>query len=185
MANFIIAHGLTMKVEAGYANSKFDTGGETYRGISRKNFPSWDGWEIIDACKISADFPNNLHGFDGLEKKVTAFYVLNFWNKIMGDAIASQKIANEVYDTAVNFGHVQAGLMLQDALNLLNKNGSEFPDLLVDGKIGSKTIEVLNGIKNIDPLLRTLNGLQFMKYVKICEHNPEQEYNFVGWLKRT
>ena len=30
--------------EGGYVNDKDDAGGETYRGISRKYNPTWQGW---------------------------------------------------------------------------------------------------------------------------------------------
>ena len=42
---------MVLKHEGGYANVSGDLGGETYRGISRKNFPSWNGWEIVDEKK--------------------------------------------------------------------------------------------------------------------------------------
>ena len=43
MANFDEAFALTMKSEGGYANNPNDTGGETYKGVSRKNHPKWNG----------------------------------------------------------------------------------------------------------------------------------------------
>lgn len=37
--------------EGGYVNDKDDAGGETYRGISRKYNPTWQGWTMIDSYK--------------------------------------------------------------------------------------------------------------------------------------
>ena len=39
---------LIYKSEGGYANMEGDSGGETYKGISRKWFPKWEGLKIID-----------------------------------------------------------------------------------------------------------------------------------------
>ena len=42
---------MILREESGYANVSGDLGGETYRGITRKNFPKWDGWKIVDENK--------------------------------------------------------------------------------------------------------------------------------------
>ncbi len=41
----------TLEFEGGYANDPADRGGETFRGISRKNWPRWSGWDLIDQVK--------------------------------------------------------------------------------------------------------------------------------------
>ena len=40
-----------MEHEGGYVDDRDDRGGETYRGISRNNFPDWKGWKKIDGFK--------------------------------------------------------------------------------------------------------------------------------------
>lgn len=47
MADFKIAFDITNKTEAGYANNPDDSGGETYAGISRNNWPYWEGWKNV------------------------------------------------------------------------------------------------------------------------------------------
>lgn len=37
--------------EGNYVNLKVDRGRETYGGISRRNFPDWQGWYVIDKAK--------------------------------------------------------------------------------------------------------------------------------------
>lgn len=37
--------------EGGWVKDPADSGGETYKGISRKNFPHWSGWSEIDRVK--------------------------------------------------------------------------------------------------------------------------------------
>ena len=39
-----------------------------------------------------------------LQALVKEFYKTNFWTPIWGDKINNQKVANDLYDTAVNMG---------------------------------------------------------------------------------
>ena len=80
-------------------------------------------------------------------------------------------------------GQYKAQTILQESLNLLNRNERNFKDLAVDGVIGKNTILAYNKVdKKI--LLKVLNGLQFMNYVRIVERNPSQEVFFNGWMRR-
>ena len=60
MANFGDAFKKLSIKEGGYVNDKDDAGGETYKGISRRYNPTWQGWTMIDSYKsdttISADY---------------------------------------------------------------------------------------------------------------------------------
>ena len=85
-------------------NDKDDTGGETYRGVSRNNWPRWRGWALIDSAKKTAVFPTNLDKNVALQDLTMTFYRDNFWDKIGGDFIASQTIADMLVDAAVNEG---------------------------------------------------------------------------------
>jgi len=101
-ANFILAYNRTMKFEGYYANDKKDRGGETYKGIARNFHNSWEGWKLIDSCKVSDLFPKNLLKIYDLEKSVQKFYRKEYWDKIRGDEIISQEIANDLFDSCVN-----------------------------------------------------------------------------------
>ena len=48
MDHFKEAFTKTMSEEGGYNFDRMDPGGETYMGISRVYWPSWEGWVIID-----------------------------------------------------------------------------------------------------------------------------------------
>lgn len=105
MADFEKAYSRTGKFEGGYVNDPDDNGGETYYGISRKFHPTWLGWKIVDEQKKKSNFPSNLKDRRNdlliLEKN---FYKVNFWDKVWGDKINDQRVANDMYDTAVNMG---------------------------------------------------------------------------------
>jgi len=111
MANFKEAWSITSVNEGGYANVDGDTGGETYRGITRKNFPHWKGWPIVDLHK-----PLH-HGAiindQNLEGMVEQFYIDNFWKPVHGDTMTDQDLANQVFDMAVNAGVGEALKLLK------------------------------------------------------------------------
>lgn len=181
---FNIAYKLTMQIERGYSFIPSDKGGETYNGISRVNHPTWQGWIIIDARKkvkplsrFEVIIDNNL------DMLVKTFYKIIFFDANNLGSINNQDIINEVYDSGVNLGVVVAAKLLQEALNLINKNQKSFKDIPVDGNIGPLTIATVNRADE-KALLKTLNGLQFMRYKQICENDPTQEENFIGWLTR-
>jgi lysozyme family protein len=104
MANYRTSIAKVIKHEGGYVNDKDDTGGETYKGISRKNWPRWTGWLFIDQAKKKTNFPASLSKISGLQDSVIAFYRDNFWNKVGGDQIDDQDIADMLVDAAVNEG---------------------------------------------------------------------------------
>jgi lysozyme family protein len=180
MANFEQAYSLTMGHEGGYANNPNDRGGETYKGIARKFFPGWSGWDIIDTYKDKSQLSKD----ETLQKRVRAFYKEHFWNALSLDFVNNQSIATELFDTGVNMGIGQAAMFLQTILNVSNRGGKDYQDVIKDGKIGPKTVAILNAHPRPDEVLKGLNCLQGAKYIAICEHNPSQEVFYVGWMKR-
>jgi lysozyme family protein len=183
MADFKTAYKITMAHEGGYANNPNDTGGETWKGIARKKHPDWSGWQLIDKAKQS-NFPANLYSVSGLQELVEKFYKVKFWDYLKLDLINNQKIANELFDTAVNMGQGIAALFLQRSLNVSNRSGKDYPDLQVDGNIGPVTINAVNNHPRPEVLFKVLNTLQGARYVTICENNPTQEIFLNSWLSR-
>ena len=194
---FLISLNKTLSNEGFINNNPKDKGGYTYKGISRENHPSWKGWRIIDSVLSSLSaaprqikkrvildevFNSNIP----LNRLVEEFYCTEFWDKIQGDLLPSQLIADELFDTSVNLGVSAASEFLQHTINLLNKNGTIYPDIIVDGIIGTQTLETLtnciaaNGEKLIFNLLNIYQG---KKYIEIMEHDHSQEI-FIGWFTR-
>jgi len=104
MADYKHAIAKVLLTEGGYVNDSADAGGETYKGIARKFWPKWLGWKFVDAQRNEKNFPELLYKLSGLNDMVVAFYKTNFWDKIGGDMIAIQTIANNLVDSAVNEG---------------------------------------------------------------------------------
>ena len=130
MADFNIAYEPTSKNEGGYANVSGDTGGETYAGISRKWFPKWDGWAIVDKNKPLRH--NQIIKDDKLKSMVKSFYKKEFWDKVWGDRINNQDVANRTYDFAVNAGVGASIKNIQKSLNYANPNTNMSEQLLKD-----------------------------------------------------
>ena len=195
---FTTALNETLSHEGGYSNHPDDRGGETCKGVSRKNYPEWAGWDIVDFHRCQNE-PNELgrvlEADAELQFYVSEFYYDTFWLPLKLDRF-DQLVSNEVFDTAVNQGIYTAATYLQQALNMLNNNGRYYSDIKVDGHIGAVTIQAymnymatanIQGrsvIKNIHTLVKVLNGLQFERYRKIVTGNPKQEVFFYGWINR-
>ncbi len=187
MALFYTSFDATMDHEGGYVHDPDDVGGETYRGISRRYNPSWDGWSTIDSAKSAPNFPNSLRIYETLNSQVKNFYKVNYWDRFEGDQIISQNIANELFDTAVNMGMSRAVKFLQIGLNLLNRNQTNYADIVEDGKFGPATMNALTSYSYMDNevyLLKVLNILQGMHYINYMTKSPTQEKYALGWLKR-
>jgi len=187
LANFLEAYNITMKNEGGWGDDPTDVGGETYKGIARRYNPSWNGWIIVDEYKTKPGFPNTAYNDTNLNAKVKEFYKAMYWDVNLLDEFASQGIANEMFDTGVNMGVGRAGKFLQKALNLLNKNGTVYPDVVEDGSIGSNTIKALNSYlayKDESFVYKLMNIFQGMHYIEYMTKSPAQEKFAFGWLER-
>ncbi|WP_080056458.1 glycoside hydrolase family 108 protein [Spirosoma aerolatum] len=187
MANFDIGYNITLNVEAGYANDPDDMGGETFGGISRNANSDWAGWTIIDQIKKTTarkNFDSVMFANKKLMVLVRSRYKANYWDVLRLDALNNQNIANELFDTGVNMGITVAAQFLQRALNVLNQNQQLYPDLPVDGIVGSQTVTLTNQHPNPVLLLKVLNILQGYRYIDIAEKAPVQEKYMRGWLSR-
>lgn len=193
MADFETAHKILHAFEGGYVNDPADSGGETYRGISRRYYSDWPGWKMIDAAKARPGFPGNLSADRSLDQAVLDFYKAEYWSAIRGDEYPDQDIANEVYEAAVNISKRSAVMNLQRALNLANVDQKYYPDMIPDGVIGDKTIAALKAYHSIysNPaskhppayLLNLLNIMQGAHYIASMERTGKNE-KFRGWFER-
>ena len=187
MNYFKEAFSRTMKHEGKYNFDGLDKGGETFMGISRVYWPSWPGWQLVDR---EWENPLGLIDRSALLDLVESFYKTNFWLRIQGDRVAavSPEVACELFDTAVNLDVPDAVRFLQTALNMQRITTRAFPELTVDGLLGSKTLMVIerylatqpgNSESNEEILLNCMNGEQYICY----KGNPRHPY-FRGWFLR-
>jgi len=199
MSEFLPAYNNSMSHEGLYSNDPRDRGGESWKGIARNMNPDWEGWAVIDEIKANTNannLQNALRADEELETMVQAFYQANYFDEILLGQIKEQDVANEMFDTAINQGTSTSVRQLQESLNLLNNNQKYYSDINEDGKTGPATLNAYSAYmltanfpgrsieQNVAILIKAMNGLQYVRYVEICENNPEQEVYFYGWVNR-
>jgi lysozyme family protein len=152
MAVFKKAFEKVLEFEGGYVNDKKDIGGETKYGISKKAFPN------VDIKNLTLNEAKEIY------KKV-------YWDKIKGDEINNQKIAEIIFDTAINMG---AYFAIKSAQKILN--------VKQDGIIGAITLNALNNV-NEEVFTKDYKLSRIAKYVDIAKGDKIKFLR--GWIKRT
>lgn len=122
MAVFEKAFAKTIKAEGGYVNNPNDRGGETYMGVTRKNYPNLKLWTIIDDIKKQSTdkkYINNcLKNNIGVKSEVKVIYKHNYWDPLYLDLVNSQRVAEQLFDNAINCGVVATIKLMQKAKNM-------------------------------------------------------------------
>lgn len=166
-----------IKNEGGYVFNKNDNGGETYAGISRKYNKYWSGWGVIDRYKLKNldknTFKAVLRSDTNLYKMVSDLYVSKYWNRIKGDDISEYKIANVIFDFAVNAGVERA-----------TKTAQKILGITVDGVFGKITLASVNQIKDQKDFLDRFTEERIKFYHAIVLHDHSQEIFLNGWISR-
>lgn len=172
MGDFKASLARTLRWEGGYSDDPLDRGGETYRGISRKNFPTWEGWITIDNLR-SAGW--TLYDNEQLQHDVEEFYRREFWNRVHGEDLPDS-VAMEVFDCAVNCGAGTAAKFLQRAVGVKD-----------DGAIGPATLRATAEYieqSGIPALVAELKQHRRDRYNRIADNDSSQRRFLKGWLRR-
>jgi len=173
MADFQIANKITGGNEGGYSFDKNDRGLETFAGVSRRFWPNWHGWSMIDAYKRAHGLTNidSLLKDNLMRQYIDDFYKQNFWDVNKLDQINDQQLANSVYDFGVNAGTGTAAKMLQSAAGVT-----------VDGIIGSGTLAAVNS-GNPKAIYGGINEQRIAYYTHLAT-KPGQAQFLKSWLSR-
>ena len=195
------------KAEGGHVHIPSDKGGETIYGISRVWFPVCALWPDVararaflglpagfltreQSAQITAKLKEDPAQAEKLKKIAHALYETEFWNRIRGSAIPSQGLANELGNSAVNCGFGPTMRWLRRALNILNRRGKLWPDMVIDGSgFGPETMGAFSAcLKNGrgKALYKYLNAFQGVHYAERAERpgSDIQEENILGWSER-
>lgn len=172
MAEFKPAFQIMITTEGGYVNDPQDPGGETYKGIARKVWSKWSGWQTIDMLKHQIGFPQTIEKDVILQKEVEDFYMIEFWDRMHLDAITSQEIANSIFDFGVNAGIGTSATLAQLVV-----------EVTTDGIIGNNTIAAINNF-NVDHFIAAFTVAKIARYVTIVKKRPTSRKYFYGWILR-
>lgn len=134
MAKFEIADKITVKVEGGYQQAKEDngnwTGGRVGEGKLIGTNHGISAPMLGQYLRRPATLEEMLHLTPATAKLIRKQF---FWDKICGDDILSQDIANKIYDTCINVGIPPAVMWAQKEVNI--------PE---DGRMDKITLFALN-----------------------------------------
>jgi lysozyme family protein len=156
MADFDPAVAKTLIREGGarFTDNPDDHGGATRYGISQSAYPN------VDIGNLTED-------------QARAIYKRDYWDRVSGDAIKSQAVAENVFDTAVNMGGTTATKLVQMTL-----------DLDVDGKFGPGTLKAVNAIDEKEFLVE-FTLAKVARYAAICNKDRSQSKFLLGWINRS
>jgi len=156
MANFDTAIVKTLAREGGsrYTEIAGDNGGATKYGISKNSYPN------VDIKNLT-------------ESQARDIYRRDYWNRVRGDEITSQAIAENLFDTAVNMGVRTASRLCQSAIGI----GS------ADGVIGPKSLAMLNKYDE-KSFIALYTLAKVGRYAYICNADRSQSKFLLGWINR-
>ena len=166
---------LVLQQEGGYADKKID-GHETYRGITRDNFPSWKGWDIIDSYKPLKH--NQIIKNTRLENEVRQFYFKHFYQPLKINELKNLLTSGQLFAMGVNSGLKNAVKLLQKAINKVYN-----VKIAVDGIIGKNTLSYANGSKAIQIGKEMINQCNAY-YEAIVRKKPSNKKFLKGWKNR-
>ncbi len=170
MANFNLFISTILKHEGGFVDDPLDRGGATNKGITMKTFQ--------DTAQSILGIAPTLENLKNLtDAQAGEIYKARYWDKIKGDDIELQDLANIMFDFAVNSGPGRAAKYLQSILQDMGENIS------VDGAIGPNTLNALSRVDSVE-VYRQYKQRRIEFYHKIVENNPSQERFLKGWLNR-
>lgn len=167
MAEFLEAYRKTAVHEGGYANVKGDRGGETYAGIARNSWPNWVGWSIVDQYRLKHNEKVKSKELEGMVKQ---FYKRYFWDKLQGDAIEGQRIAEFLYDYYVHSG----ARAIKDIQRIIGVDD--------DGLFGGKTLAAINATDENDAFRQLFNVRK--TFLNRLADTAGQEKFRQGWMNR-
>jgi len=155
MADFDPAVAKTLIREGGarFTDNPDDHGGATKYGISQNAYPN------VDIRNLTED-------------QAKAIYKRDYWDKVAGDTLKSQAVAENIFDTAVNMGPTTATKLVQVAL-----------ELDVDGKFGPATANAVNA-SDEGEFLAEFTLAKVARYAAICNKDRTQSKFLLGWINR-
>jgi len=156
-----------LKHEGGYVNNTNDSGGETYKGVSRKWFPKFKGWEIIDTYEDKTKLGDSVE----LQEAISDFYYSYFWYKLKLDDVKDPFVASMIFGYSVSAGKKQ---IVRKVQRIVSTNP--------DGLIGNLTLTAIN---SMDPKAFVHHFLleMFEFYTQVAKKGNNRLF-LMGWMNR-
>lgn len=147
-------------------------------------------WGITEATARAFGYKGRMQDLD--YETAYRIYVERFWHAPKFDEIniRSDELAQAMFDWGVNSGPSRPVKALQRALNTLNRQGKDYPDIDTDGGLGRITFGAIDAFvkKRGDDGLRYLAGMvkaqRSVFLMEISERDQSQEDFSNGWQQR-
>ncbi len=169
MANFKKFLPKLLKFEGGYVDDPDDPGGKTNKGITLKTFKKY----AVLLLNISPTVANLKRLTD---TQAGIIYKISFWDRIKGDKIRSQEVAEIIADHLINAGSVSIKMVQIIA----NKMGAS---LSVDKKFGALTLAAINKL-NANDFHDNFKNARIIFYNALAKRRPKLKKFLKGWLNR-
>lgn len=173
MAKFELAIPITLQAEGGWSNNPKDPGAQTNFGIILKEF--------VQVAHEYGLQPTE----DGLRNitmnQAKQIYKDHFWNKILGDQINNQSIANLLFDSIVNLDELRLASGNSDATSI--KLIQRAVGVTDDGLMGPNTIKAINA-SNQELTFNMLKQGRIKYYNDLIARKPELSIFEKNWLHR-
>ncbi|MBX9704855.1 MAG: hypothetical protein K5Q00_01255 [Gammaproteobacteria bacterium] len=156
VANFTDAIVKTLAKEGGakFTDIANDRGGATKFGISQRAYPALDIKNLT-------------------EQQAREIYKRDYWDRIGGDDIKSQIVAENIFDASVNMGIRTASRLVQVVINVDP----------ADGVIGSVTLAAINA-QDEKHFILYFTLAKISRYADICRRDRAQSKFLLGWVNR-
>ena len=169
MASFLQAYNRVLKAEGGYQADSRDSGNYNSRGqlvgtnlgISAPVYESWIGRPptVSDMRSITL----------GTAQQI---YRARFWNRIQGDRLKDQAVADILFDGVVNHGVSRGVKIAQKVLGLSQ-----------DGTFGEDTLQAVNRA-NAATFYAAYRNERIKFYRQLAAGSSDKAAFLTGWLRR-
>jgi lysozyme family protein/LysM repeat protein len=162
---------IILRHEGGYVDDPTDKGGKTNMGIA------WKTWLTYAKSDLGLEpTTSNLKNITSEQAEI--IYRKRYWEPKGFCKVVNDKVGLMIYDWTITSGG--AGKEVQKLLT------SEFKqDIgIIDGAIGSKTIQAVNNIENQKLLLERIAAIRREYYHMLVKNRPKNSKYIKGWLNR-
>lgn len=159
------------RFEGGFVNHPNDPGGATNRGITLETWRMW-GYDKDQDGDIDVDDLRLI-----TEGDAEAIYKQRYWDKVKGDYINSQDVAEIIVDHGINAGPSRATKMTQYLLR--TRFGKT---IVIDGAFGPNTLNALNSVNAAQffNAFRDLREHYYYYRANMLQNVPQQVQPFLS-----
>lgn len=163
-------------VEGGYVDNPKDPGGKTNHGVT----------EVVA----------RQHGYEGhmrdlSKEQATDIYTTDYIVKpgYLPLVELSPALGEEIVDSGVNAGTGRSSRWFQTALNMLNRNGQDYPNIVVDGAVGPASIRAYESLRRVrgnkkacQLVIKLMDAQQAQHYMNLRNGDEKFSTFMVGWI---